>query len=59
MATEKRNMSRNEHKELVLQVRERERGCIITERKGIQEANRAGSRKAQRGSPGRERRSAG
>lgn len=56
MASEKRNMSSNEHKEPVLQVRERERerGCIIAGRKGIQEANKAGSRRAQRGSPGRE-----
>lgn len=32
MATEKRNMSRNEHKELVLQVREREREAVLLQR---------------------------
>lgn len=50
MATEKRNMSRNEHKEPSL---ESEKGCPITRRKGIQEANKAGSRRrAWKGSPG-------
>lgn len=50
LATEKRNMSRNKHKELSCRW-ERERDCIITGRKGIQEAIRARSRRrAQRGS---------